>query len=46
MIIFKDIITNDEFFTDSSKYKVIEDDSLYDVTCKVSYLFFDLILNF
>lgn len=40
MIIFKDIITGDEFFTDSSKYKVIEDDSLYDVNCKVSIFYY------
>lgn len=33
MRIFKDIITGDEMFTDSSKYKVI-DDCLYEVECR------------
>jgi len=33
MIIFKDLITGDEMFTDSSKYKVIED-CLYEVECR------------
>ncbi|GIY64066.1 translationally-controlled tumor protein homolog [Caerostris darwini] len=32
MIIFKDIITGDEMFTDSSKYKVV-DGCLYEVQC-------------
>jgi len=33
MLIFKDIITGDEMFTDSSKYKVV-DDCLYEVECR------------
>ncbi|GIY73580.1 translationally-controlled tumor protein homolog [Caerostris darwini] len=32
MLIFKDLITGDEMFTDSSKYKVV-DDCLYEVEC-------------
>merc|ERR1712029_31292 len=34
MIIFKDKITGDEFFTDSSKFKII-DDCIYEVSCKL-----------
>ncbi|XP_054722213.1 translationally-controlled tumor protein homolog [Uloborus diversus] len=34
MIIFKDLITGDEMFTDSSKYKVV-DDCLYEVECRL-----------
>lgn len=34
MLIFKDLITGDEMFTDSSKYKVI-DDCLYEVECRL-----------
>ena len=33
MIIFKDLLTGDEMFTDSSKYKVI-DGCLYEVECR------------
>lgn len=33
MIIFKDLLTGDEMFTDSSKYKVI-DDCIYEVDCR------------
>jgi len=33
MIIFKDLITGDEMFTDSSKYKLI-DECLYEVECR------------
>lgn len=33
MHIFKDLITGDEMFTDSSKYKVV-DDCLYEVECR------------
>ncbi|XP_074605077.1 translationally controlled tumor protein [Brevipalpus obovatus] len=33
MIIFKDIITGDEMFTDTSKFKII-DDCLYEVECR------------
>ncbi|XP_015906873.1 translationally-controlled tumor protein homolog [Parasteatoda tepidariorum] len=33
MIIFKDLITGDEMFTDSSKYKVV-DDCIYEVECR------------
>jgi len=32
MIIFKDLLTGDEMFTDSSKYKLV-DDCLYEVEC-------------
>ncbi|GFT53732.1 translationally-controlled tumor protein homolog [Nephila pilipes] len=32
MIIFKDVITGDQMFTDSSKYKVV-DGCLYEVAC-------------
>lgn len=34
MIIFKDLITGDEMFTDSSKYKII-DECLYEVECRL-----------
>lgn len=34
MIIFKDLITGDEMFTDSSKYKVI-DECLFEVECRL-----------
>jgi len=34
MIIFKDLITGDEMFTDSSKYKVV-DGCLYEVECRL-----------
>lgn len=32
MIIFKDILTGDEMFTDSNKLKLV-DDCIYEVTC-------------
>ncbi|RWS12431.1 microtubule-binding protein-like protein [Dinothrombium tinctorium] len=38
MIIYKDIITNDEMFTDSSKVKLV-DDCLYEVQCQVCIAF-------
>lgn len=33
MIIFKDLLTGDEMFTDSSKLNLV-DDCLYEVTCR------------